>query len=274
VIQVDVLSGPGPQTAAEADHTLPTRTITLAGPEVVVAATPDADVVLKEVGAIRLKVVERDGTIVVEDLTGRHPTRTVELGALLRLGKISVRLSLVDAREHQLLTELRAAPDDALTRSVYADWLEEHDKPERAEFLRAQLAAATATTPTDPAFLAAAEQIRTLRNRVGPGWRAAVGMVFVEHCPVSPNTPPYPTFTDDVHGLELVCPMKWEQLAPTAEANVRACGICKKDVTLCTSFVEVVHHTQRGHCVAIELSDGRTRERTPTFSIGVPKPRS
>ena len=73
---------------------------------------------------------------------------------------------------------------------------------------------------------------------------------------MSPNTPPYPTFKEDVHGLELVCPMKWEQLAPTQDANVRACGICKKDVTLCTSFVEVVHHTQRGHCVAVELSDG------------------
>ena len=37
-----------------------------------------------------------------------------------------------------LLAAIRAAPEDDAPRLVYADWLEEHGQPERAEFIRAQ----------------------------------------------------------------------------------------------------------------------------------------
>jgi uncharacterized protein (TIGR02996 family) len=37
-----------------------------------------------------------------------------------------------------LLAAIRAAPDDDAPRLVYADWLDEHDQPERAEFIRVQ----------------------------------------------------------------------------------------------------------------------------------------
>jgi uncharacterized protein (TIGR02996 family) len=38
-----------------------------------------------------------------------------------------------------LLAAIREAPDDDEPRRVYADWLEEHGQPERAEFIRIQL---------------------------------------------------------------------------------------------------------------------------------------
>jgi uncharacterized protein (TIGR02996 family) len=38
-----------------------------------------------------------------------------------------------------LLAAIRAAPDDDAPRLVYADWLDEHGQPERAEFIRVQI---------------------------------------------------------------------------------------------------------------------------------------
>jgi uncharacterized protein (TIGR02996 family) len=41
--------------------------------------------------------------------------------------------------EAALLKAVCAAPDDDLPRLVYADWLDEHDRPHRAEFIRCQI---------------------------------------------------------------------------------------------------------------------------------------
>jgi uncharacterized protein (TIGR02996 family) len=46
-----------------------------------------------------------------------------------------------------LLAAIRAAPDDDAPRLVYADWLDEHGQPERAEFIRVQCALARADSP-------------------------------------------------------------------------------------------------------------------------------
>jgi uncharacterized protein (TIGR02996 family) len=42
-----------------------------------------------------------------------------------------------------LLAAIRAAPDDDAPRLIYADWLDEHGQPERAEFIRLQCQLAT-----------------------------------------------------------------------------------------------------------------------------------
>jgi uncharacterized protein (TIGR02996 family) len=39
----------------------------------------------------------------------------------------------------QLLTAIVADPADDALRLIYADWLDEHDQPERAEFIRGQI---------------------------------------------------------------------------------------------------------------------------------------
>ena len=38
-----------------------------------------------------------------------------------------------------LLDRIRRTPEDDTVRLVFADWLEEHDEPERAEFIRADV---------------------------------------------------------------------------------------------------------------------------------------
>ena len=45
-----------------------------------------------------------------------------------------------------LFAAILAEPDDDTPRLVYADWLDEHDRPERAEFIRVQVAAAHSPT--------------------------------------------------------------------------------------------------------------------------------
>jgi uncharacterized protein (TIGR02996 family) len=45
----------------------------------------------------------------------------------------------VTTDEHALLAAIGANPDDDTVRLVYADWLDEYDRPERAEFIRLQI---------------------------------------------------------------------------------------------------------------------------------------
>ena len=47
-----------------------------------------------------------------------------------------------------LLAAIRAAPDDDAPRLIYADWLDEHGQPERAEFIRVQIELARHESPT------------------------------------------------------------------------------------------------------------------------------
>jgi uncharacterized protein (TIGR02996 family) len=48
------------------------------------------------------------------------------------------------------LETIRASPDDDLARLVFADWLDEHDSPERAEFIRVQVELAPLADVTEP----------------------------------------------------------------------------------------------------------------------------
>src|SRR5215216_5077956 len=41
--------------------------------------------------------------------------------------------------ERALLAAIYANPDEDTPRLVYADWLDEHDQPERAEYIRVQI---------------------------------------------------------------------------------------------------------------------------------------
>jgi uncharacterized protein (TIGR02996 family) len=53
-----------------------------------------------------------------------------------------------------LLAAIWAAPHDDLPRLTYADWLDDHGDPARAEFIRLQVQTAR-TDPTDPGWLPA-----------------------------------------------------------------------------------------------------------------------
>src|SRR5262245_27034593 len=46
--------------------------------------------------------------------------------------------------QEALFAGIRAEPDDDVVRLAYADWLEEHDRPDEAELIRVQLQLAAA----------------------------------------------------------------------------------------------------------------------------------
>lgn len=44
----------------------------------------------------------------------------------------------IDPDQRAILMAIDADPENDIPRLVYADWLEEHDQPERAEFIRVE----------------------------------------------------------------------------------------------------------------------------------------
>ena len=79
--------------------------------------------------------------------------------------------------EHALVRAIIAAPDDDLPRLVYADWLDENGRPERAEFIRVQCELA-ALVVDDPVTEARAAYLETrLQDLTGfhDEWAGEVG---------------------------------------------------------------------------------------------------
>src|SRR3954462_8825111 len=69
----------------------------------------------------------------------------------------------MDAEERALLAAIIAHPDEDTPRLVYADWLQEHDLPERAEYIRLSIQLANLQYG-DPNF-EATEQVLLHRQR-------------------------------------------------------------------------------------------------------------
>jgi hypothetical protein len=52
-----------------------------------------------------------------------------------------------------------------------------------------------------------------------------------------------------------LCPMRWENLVPTADETVRLCETCWRQVFLCTTDAEARYQAMEGHCVALAMPD-------------------
>ena len=258
-----------------------TRTFPFTRDEVVVGRAPDADLVLDHAGVAprHIRIALRDRVLMVEDLLPRRrPTRAIDPVDLIRIANIHLRawLDASDEAGAQLLDEIRRRPDDPVPRAVYADWLEQHGHPERAEFLRQQLAVAEATSASDPWFVRAAARLAELAPQVGETWRSRVAMSFIERCPAA--QPPQPDALPAL-GLELACPMRWDKLTPTDREDVRSCSACQREVTYCTTIRQARAVARRGGCLAIDPAltrsphdlDGAARDLA-WVAVGRPSP--
>ncbi len=143
---------------------------------------------------------------------------------------------------------------------VYADWLDEHEQPERAEFLRLQVERSqlpdderTNTSlvavvfgnmlrnqvpPDDERRKAIDARMSELRELVHRGWAAVFDRPMIENC-------------DEHFAFE--CPLKWENLQLTANHKVRHCDACDKDVYYCNTVDEARTHASEGQCVTVPL---------------------
>ncbi|MCI0461160.1 MAG: TIGR02996 domain-containing protein [Gemmataceae bacterium] len=77
------------------------------------------------------------------------------------------------ARDDGFLDDIASNPDDEAPRRVYADWLEETDQPQRAEFIRLQCALAGAAAD-DQRRWAWEARVRQLLRHHGKGWAGPV----------------------------------------------------------------------------------------------------
>ena len=156
----------------------------------------------------------------------------------LAAARARARPAAQDEVERAFLDRLEAEPRDDESRSVYADWLEEHSRLEEAELIRVQLQLKSLGAE-DPRLGILGARLRELASKVDPAWRRSIARPAIEGCDVR---------------FELLCPKSWDSLAPTSAPDVRFCGACRKDVHYATSIEEAREHAFRGECVAVDVS--------------------
>jgi uncharacterized protein (TIGR02996 family) len=118
------------------------------------------------------------------------------------------------------LAAVAARPDDDLPRLIFADWLDEHGEPERAEFIRLQCAAARgepdALIPAAgrrAAELEAAHRAAWLGPLPRSVWRAEFRRGFVEHVVL-----PARAFLADGPALRRLAPLRGVTLVGSRRA--------------------------------------------------------
>jgi uncharacterized protein (TIGR02996 family) len=82
----------------------------------------------------------------------------------------------VSSEEVAFLTALKANPADDVARLVYADWLDDHDEPIKAEYLR--FVAAIAQQDNCPSTSQEAMQLVRLAENTPAKWREQAGSRF------------------------------------------------------------------------------------------------
>jgi uncharacterized protein (TIGR02996 family) len=137
---------------------------------------------------------------------------------------------IVEAMEIRLLDSI--AQGDDPSRLIYADWLEERGRPERAEWLRL---VAMYDTANDVKQGEIRERLRELAQIIERRWRLRVARPRIERCTVA------------------TCPREWAALGATDRRHVRACGACGRDIYYCSSARDAVWHDVFGDRVAVEL---------------------
>lgn len=234
------------------------RTETFAAQVLTIGRAPYAQVAIQLDGVTRqharLYVLGR-GRVLVRDLASTNgtfvggvrvdhaaggrllaPDDVVDLGeaqvARVRVSWEPLRLDPPrDEAERGLLEALARSPSDASTRAVYGDWLEEHDEPGRAEYLRIMTAVA-GRAETEPAL---GHRLARLAASIPAAWRArvATGPIVPESCGARRR------------GASTPCPARWEAFEPTDTEDFRRCGACSDEVRWCTTEAEAAWLAER-----------------------------
>ncbi|HET9485364.1 MAG TPA: TIGR02996 domain-containing protein [Xanthomonadales bacterium] len=155
-----------------------------------------------------------------------------------------------DDTERRLVAALRANSGDVATRHVYADWLDEHGQPERAQFIRSELDADQQT-------------LRGLAEPADLRWRAAVSRAQIVGCRRPPE-----------------CSGAWAAMIGDGD-ETRRCSTCDGRVRYCWTDTDFEQRARGLEILAIDASlqsDAivrRYRELTatgPRIPIGNPPP--
>jgi uncharacterized protein (TIGR02996 family) len=149
-----------------------------------------------------------------------------------------------DTSEAGLLRAIREAPDDDAPRLVYADWLDEHDEPQRAELIRVQCELARIPLGLRAAQLRQREQ--ELLDRHAADWAAPLSVLvssytfrrgLLEHVQITPDI-----FAQCADELFRAAPLR----ALTVDSNYGAPTLRK--LTRCQHLLHVAELTLTGQC--------------------------
>jgi uncharacterized protein (TIGR02996 family) len=140
--------------------------------------------------------------------------------------------------DRAFIRAILANPAELSAWLVYADWLDEHDNPVHAEFLRL-MAQRGQFNNTQPAWYETEERLTELRAVLDPNWIAVFDRPKIENCELA---------------FRFQCPKQWEQLKVRGtDPAVRHCDSCNKPVYYCSTLPEAQGHARQGHCVAVQL---------------------
>lgn len=176
--------------------------------------------------------------------------------------------------EDDFLRKLSEAPADDTVRMVYADWLDEKGDDEsrtKAQFLRVTVRLMGPITRVGWRS-ARQQELRELARVLPPAWLAVVSRVRVESCPVArARAEADETLARYGIRFNVVCDKRWDELTATADATVRHCDACKKNVHFCDAIDAARTHAHRGECVALSLGVIRRAEdleQPPAIMVG------
>jgi uncharacterized protein (TIGR02996 family) len=181
-----------------------------------------------------------------------HQLAEVRAGSTIRVGGAAIRLAREDARvppglvraqpprprpptlpplwrdvlsadptEHELLAAVRASPDDAATRAVYGDWLEQHRDADLAGFVRE-----ASTRWSRDAVVRATDAT----------WRAIVARgELASPCP------------------QPACPRAWHRFTASSDEWRRDCTTCLRKIRYCVEREDERDATSRGEGVVLDV---------------------
>jgi uncharacterized protein (TIGR02996 family) len=164
---------------------------------------------------------------------------------------------VLDDAAHKLLRAIADRPSDGATRAVLADWLEEHGQLPAAELITTQLSLDT-LDGADARLPILSARLRELAEHTPPELRWVLARAPIESCAIR---------------FQLVCPKRWDSLAPTDTDGVRFCGACQKKVFYAATVTDARRLARAGGCVAVDLaqarSDGDLAEEEERVWMGV-----
>jgi len=226
-----------------------------------------------EVSRNHAVIEESAGAFVLEDCGSAHGTyvdglritkAAITRASQIRIGPFQLTVEAgagVDPVEARLRAAI-ATKQDAASRQVYADWLEERGDAVRAEFLRLQesLAALSSDQMMQAAVATQAERLRVLAASIDMGWRYEVARPAVEGCATRFN---------------FKCPREWSAMDETDRKDVRHCSACNKHVYYAATVEIARRRVEEGACVVVDILPRRAHDdlrRRPIMMGGAVAP--
>ena len=136
--------------------------------------------------------------------------------------------------DEAFILQIREDPTNPEHRLIYADYLEEQEQKEKADFLRLEASLMQSDGPSGRQRQKVRQRLRNLQERIHPDWLARLDSTKISVC------------------FEFQCPNQWGSLRRTDDARIRYCEDCKKKVYHCNSLEEAKAHARQRRCVAVD----------------------